>query len=87
MMCPDTQEEKQLLFLAGPTDLIRTPGGSPGVTASPDATVSPRLLGPPFRPASSCVQSPSWPAGGAGAQEMAPAWPASGKLFNRPVCC
>lgn len=24
MMCPDTQEEKQLLFLAGPTDLIRT---------------------------------------------------------------
>ena len=25
-MCPDTQEEKQLLFLAGPTDLIRTLG-------------------------------------------------------------
>jgi len=29
MMCPDTQEEKQLLFLAGPTDLIRTLGWVP----------------------------------------------------------
>ena len=83
MTCPDPQEAKQLLFLAGPTDLTGTLGGSPGATARLDATVSPRLSGPPFRPASSCVRGPSWPAGGAGAQEMAPAWPASGKLFNR----
>lgn len=86
-MCPDTQEEKQLLFLAGPTDLIRTLAWFPRGHSKAGRHREPA----PFRtalPARSVLcAEPSWPAGGAGAQEMAPAWPTSGKLFNRPVHC